>query len=723
MPGNPITPYRLGQPTQKDIELAIPPSPMLAELRAIRQREIPLATAAWQTGIGPLRAHRKGDVLLGHLPDGTGVGLPDDRHVLLVGGTRGGKGTTVLVPNLIHYPGSLVVLDPKGENATVTARPRGRGSRYCRGRGQRVVLLDPFHAVATPEDDFADLRGGYNPLDLVNPAQPESIDHAARIADALVVTDGSKDPYWEESARAFIKATILHVASHRDFEGRRNLVTVRALLMAGDAARVKLAAMSGGKKGKASGLALMFKSMQRNTAFNGAVTQAGAMFGNLEENAGRTMANIAQIACTNTEFIESPGMQACLTRSSFNLHDLKADPRGMSLFICLPQGFMETHYRWLRMIITLLTGEMERHRAPPASGHPIMMVLDEFAALKRMRVIENAAAQIAGFGVRMVLAVQTLAQLRDVYKDNWETMVANAGVKLFFANDDQFTRDYASKLIGEQEIIRTLQTISETRGTTTSKAHGVTKGSTLTETWGLTEQSDRASFSKGGSLASAFSVTNTDTDGKSVSRAVTHAESLHKRALVTPDEIGRLFGKRDRPMALVLASGEQPMLLKRIPYYRQPDLEGWYDWHPSHPRPATLAQIEARLLAERERADARSAIAARAAAEEYRLWRLQEAEAEAQRQREMRRRKLRWLARGILLNALFTWAAWAVLAAFGINAVVLAAHQPMPDAPKPIRRNITGYVAPRDHRDRRAARWIVFTALAGVAAQAIVLLG
>src|SRR5579863_1011453 len=72
----------------------------------------------------------------------TPLGYADDRHVCLVSGSRGGKGVGVLVPNLCFWPGSSIVIDPKGENAAVTARRRGSGSDYAYGMGQRVCVLD-----------------------------------------------------------------------------------------------------------------------------------------------------------------------------------------------------------------------------------------------------------------------------------------------------------------------------------------------------------------------------------------------------------------------------------------------------------------------------------------------------------------------------------------------------------------------------------------------------
>ena len=143
------------------------------------------------------------------------------------------------------------------------------------------------------------------------------------------------------------------------------------------------------------------------------------------------------------------------------MSELKTRPEGLSLYLCLPQRYMNTHYRWLRMMISLTVTEMEKVRGRPATGHPILMVLDEFAGLKRMEVIETAAAQIAGYGVKMFFVLQSLEQLKAVYKDNWETFLANSGLKVFFNLEDNFSRDYVSKLIGETEVIREVRSESD----------------------------------------------------------------------------------------------------------------------------------------------------------------------------------------------------------------------------------------------------------------------
>ena len=64
-----------------------------------------------------------------------------------------GKGIGAVIPNLLHYPGSVVVTDPKGENHAVTARRR-------RELGSCVYALDPFGVVHG--------TAAFNPLDLVD---------------------------------------------------------------------------------------------------------------------------------------------------------------------------------------------------------------------------------------------------------------------------------------------------------------------------------------------------------------------------------------------------------------------------------------------------------------------------------------------------------------------------------------------------------------------------
>ena len=79
------------------------------------------------------------------------VGFSDDRHVCTIATSRAGKGRSVIIPNLITWPGSALVIDPKGQNALVTALARGKGGEgLTHPLGQTVRILDPLGEIRDP---------------------------------------------------------------------------------------------------------------------------------------------------------------------------------------------------------------------------------------------------------------------------------------------------------------------------------------------------------------------------------------------------------------------------------------------------------------------------------------------------------------------------------------------------------------------------------------------
>lgn len=386
---------------------------------------------------------------------------------MLVSGSRGGKGVSVIVPNLCLWPGSLVVVDPKGENATLTASRRGQGSEHCQGINQAVHVLDPMK-VARVDEAY---RATFNPLDALDPESPHVIDDATRIADALVEIGQGESRQWDEGARGLVRTLLLHVLTHPHYQGRRNLVTVRRLILQGEkdmADEIRERRAQRGESGSPSAHVILWELARQNGALNGVIAASADSLLESAKNSAKQYNSYRIIAERCTEFLDSPGMASCVSSSSFSLADLKTDPKGVSIYLSLPQRFMNTHYRWLRMMIALTVTEMETVAGQPASGAPVLMVLDEFAGLRRMDIIENGVAQIAGFGVKMLFVLQSLEQLKSVYPDRWETFLANCGVQVFFATTDNFTNQHVSDALGEQEIVRTTRNRSQGSGETDS---------------------------------------------------------------------------------------------------------------------------------------------------------------------------------------------------------------------------------------------------------------
>lgn len=475
----------------------------------------PLGTAQWTDPIevADRYPYADGKLWLGRSAPGGDIplGFEDDRHVCLVSGSRAGKGTTTIIPNLCLWPGSLVVVDPKGENATVTAARRGPGSEHCEGLGQDVHVLDPF-GVAKIDDA---LRSRFNPLDAIDPTSEETPDEAGRIAAAIVVENPeAKDRYWDESARSMLKGILLHVLTSAEFEDKRNLITVRKLVTHGDWQAVEaLEAM--GEKDVPTGHELLWQGLASNPAFDGIVSGIGTTFRNLALKAAKQHESVLQTLNRNTEFIDSPGMRRCLEASDFRLSDLKTAQNGVSIYLSLPQRYMTEHFRWLRMMISLTVTELEAVPGQPACGHRVLMCLDEFAGLKHMEVLENAVAQMAGFGLKLFFVLQSLEQLKGTYKDHWETFLANSGLKIFYGVEDHFTREYVSKLVGETEVIRTTHSQSDTAGESASHTEGTSQSHT---------EGRSKSFTEGESESHAEGESRSSSRGRSRSRSKSRSE-------------------------------------------------------------------------------------------------------------------------------------------------------------------------------------------------------
>jgi type IV secretion system protein VirD4 len=144
-----------------------------------------------------------------------------DRHLVTVAPNRSGKGTTAIIPTLLEYDASCFVLDPKGENAAITARQRQR-------MGHKVLILNPFRELEAefvardfPEPDR------FNPLATLDPTARNFVASAARLAEALVYNE-SKDPHWSDSARSLVECLLLYVCIEPD--ETRSLGRVRELL-------------------------------------------------------------------------------------------------------------------------------------------------------------------------------------------------------------------------------------------------------------------------------------------------------------------------------------------------------------------------------------------------------------------------------------------------------------------------------------------------------------
>lgn len=479
-------------------------------------------------------SYRDGMIFLGRAADGRMIGIDDNRHHAVIAGSRAGKNLTVIWPNLCLYPGSCICLDPKGENAALTAARRGGGSAYCEGMGQRVYILDPFGTVPNH------VSASFNPLDIIDTETPAgrrlAMDNAALLADAIVMPGSEKDPHWDESARQLLSALILHVAT-TEGPARRNLVRVYELLTQGDPESAE--ALQSEDEALSDPLLALLARMEDNEAFGGAIAGMAVRLASMGNN---ERGSVLSTASRNTRFLASPPMQDVLksTSEGLSLEALKSAPEGMTIYLCLPASRMSTHQRWLRIMIALSLAAMERERTRPR--HPVLFLLDEMPTLGAMDAISTAAGLMAGYGVKLLFVMQDLSQLQRLYEKSWETFLGNAGCLQFFGNTDVTTLSHIGQRLGQTKIIE----VSESE----------------------------ASGQRGSSASYAAKVVE----------------------LLQPAEARFLFS-REKGNALVLIADELPWALRRVPHF-DAFFDGKRDWAEGYGEPPPTLEALRRRPAE-----------------------------------------------------------------------------------------------------------------------------
>jgi len=353
---------------------------------------------------------------LGRAPDTHAAFDPRFRfigHVVTVAPTGSGKGIGAVIPNLLDYPGSALVLDVKGENSSVTARAR-------RALGQAVYVVDPFGVNGGP-------GAAFNVLDRLDVKHPDCVSDSAILADALVIAEGKGESvHFDESAKIFLQGLILHVAALDEVE-RRNLGELRRLLTAGETEFFDLLGMM---------------AADETTAFGIPARSANTLMGMADRERG----SVLSTARRNTAFLDDPRIAAALARSDFDLPEIKAEP--MTVYLVMPANRIGPNARFLRLFISSVIAAITSSNVQPV--HRVAFLLDEFGQLGYMKQIEDAVSLLRGYGLAFWVFIQDLSQLKGVYP-KWQTFLANSA-KTFYGTDDYDTAKYISDSLGKATI-------------------------------------------------------------------------------------------------------------------------------------------------------------------------------------------------------------------------------------------------------------------------------
>ncbi len=335
-------------------------------------------------------------------------------HVLLEAPTRAGKGVGVVIPNLLSWADSVVVLDVKRENWEITAGFRAR-------HGQAVYLFDPLDAEGR--------SARYNPLSFIDRLDDtEVVNELQKIGGMLFPAPERSDPFWAEAARAAFVGVGALVAANPALPFTIGEIYRR--LTEGDP-KVELPKV-------------VEEAQKRGQRLSQACVSALSDFTSASDN---TFSGIKQTITSKLNLWLNPYVDAATSETDFDLRQVRRER--ISIYLGVSPDNIDrvapVYNLFLQQLIDLNTREL------PATGGqvPVLVLLDEFARLGKAPVISSAFSYVAGYGLRLLPVIQSRSQPRGIYgADVTDEIIANCGLEVVFTPKELRVANELSERLG-----------------------------------------------------------------------------------------------------------------------------------------------------------------------------------------------------------------------------------------------------------------------------------
>lgn len=348
------------------------------------------------------------------------LALAGQLSVMLSAPTRSGKGVGVVIPNLLNWPDSVVVLDLKGENFDVTAG-------YRATHGQAVYAFSPFDEEARSHR--------WNPLSTVRTSPLHRVGDLLAIGQVFFPNDGSgtsSEAFFNDQARNLFLGLALYL-----------LETPELPRTIGEMLRQS----SGKGRPLKDHLAAAIK--QRAEDGKPLSDECADALQRLLSNSENTLSSI--VATFNAPLIifADAVVDAATSADDFRLEDVRR--RRMSVYVRIPPNRLASARPLLSLFFSQLVNLNTRTLPSQDASLSVqcLLVNDEFTAMGRVGVISTAAAFLAGYGLRLLTVVQAMSQLDAVYGEKEaRTFATNHGLQILYAPREQRDADEYSAMLG-----------------------------------------------------------------------------------------------------------------------------------------------------------------------------------------------------------------------------------------------------------------------------------
>ena len=361
---------------------------------------------------------------IGHHQNGKRLRYHGERHLLSFGGTGAGKSTSLVIPNLASLYRSMVVIDPKGELAAITARRRAQMGK--------VIVINPFGVWSKklPRLESA----GWNPLLQLQPDSADFPSDARKIAQAMG-TGGKSDhkgEFFESSQENLLTAFIMW---ERLISPRPSLRNVRKML----ASPMEQLLMDFDLMAKSpiSGLSIIGSRLKTRLS---------------DKNSQSTsIQDVIETALKNMSFLDDDRIDDDMTRGGA-IDFATFHQEITTVFLVLPVDQIQEQAKWLRMFVKIAMSQLVRSPPDVAELPPVLFMLDEFGNLGRLPDVLNMLNIGRAQRLQLWMFLQNIDQIKKTnYPDEWTYFFSAAGAKTTFAATDTETGGEWCRMIGKTE--------------------------------------------------------------------------------------------------------------------------------------------------------------------------------------------------------------------------------------------------------------------------------
>ena len=416
------------------------------------------------------------------------LGLDTHKHrrslnVLVIGGSGAAKTRSFVLPNILTANTNYVITDPKSEVLLATGG-------YLKEQGYDVRVLN---LVNLEQSD------GYNPFRYLRDEKD-----VLKLVNNLIQSTTPKgshesDPFWTKAETALLQAIILMLFQEAP-EYEQNFSMVMRVL--------EYAEVREEDEGHVSPLDLLFESIERRKPDSVAVRQYKVF----KLAAGKTAKSILVSTAVRLAPFNLPQIQALTNHDDMDLYTL--GEKKVALYAVIPDN--DDTFNFLVSLLYAQAFQALYYSADQIHHGPlprhVRFVLDEFAAMP-LPGFTRELATMRSRSISASVIIQNMAQIKELYKDSWETIPGNCDTILYLGGNESSTHKYVSEMLGKATI--------------DTKTHGQTKG-------------------KSGSYSTNFQMSG--------------------RELLTPDEVRKL----DNRYALLFIRGASPVMDEKYDLMHHP---------------------------------------------------------------------------------------------------------------------------------------------------------